>query len=59
MCVKLPYILCDECKRKIYKETERYEQDECYEIDGYRMCADCVMPYLRKHHRVKLEDMRC
>ena len=54
-----PHIHCDVCVQKICVETERYEQDECYEIDGYRMCADCIMPYLRKHHRVKLEDTRC
>lgn len=55
MCVnELPYILCDECGGRIYKETERYEQDECYEIDGYRLCEHCVMPYLRKEHRVRL-----
>ena len=55
MCVnELPYILCDECGGKIYKETDKYEQDDCYEIDGYRLCADCVMLYLRREHKVKL-----
>lgn len=55
MCVnELPYILCDECGGKIYKETDKYEQDDCYEIDGYRLCADCVMRYLRREHKVRL-----
>lgn len=54
MCVEEPYILCDECGGKIYKETDKYEQDDCYEIDGYRLCADCVMRYLRREHKVKL-----
>ena len=54
MCVEEPYILCDECGGKIYKETDKYEQDDCYEIDGYRLCADCVMRYLRREHRVRL-----
>lgn len=55
MCVKEdPYILCDECGGKIHKETEEYEQDDCYEIDGYRLCGNCVMPYLRREHKVKL-----
>ena len=39
---------------EIYKETDKYEQDDCYEIDGYRLCADCVMRYLRREHKVKL-----
>lgn len=54
MCLEEPYILCDECGGKIYKETDKYEQDDCYEIDGYRLCADCVMRYLRREHRVRL-----
>mgnify|MGYP004700622943 FL=1 len=55
MCIKEdPYIICDECGGKIHKETEEYEQDDCYEIDGYRLCADCVMRYLRREHRVRL-----
>ena len=55
MCVnELPYILCDECGGKIYKETDKYEQDDCYEIDGYRLCADWVMRYLRREHKVRL-----
>ena len=54
MCIKEdPYILCDECGGKIYKETDKYEQDDCYEIDGYRLCSDCVIRYLREH-RVRL-----
>ena len=54
MCVEEPYILCDECGGRIHKETEEYEQDDCYEIDGYRLCGNCVMPYLRREHKVKL-----
>ena len=55
MCVnELPYILCDECGGKIHKETEEYEQDDCYEIDGYRFCEKCVMKYIRKNHYVSL-----
>ena len=56
MCVKEPYILCDECGGRIHKETEEYEQDDSYEIDGYRLCRNCVMPYLRKEHKVRLHD---
>ena len=56
MCVAEPYILCDECGGKIYKETDKYEQDDCYEIDGYRLCGNCVMPYLRREHKVRLHD---
>lgn len=61
MCVnELPYILCDECGGKIYKETDKYEQDDCYEIDGYRICGACVMKHIRKNHYVKLkEDAKC
>jgi hypothetical protein len=55
MCIKEdPYIICDGCGGKIHKETDEYEQDDCYEIDGYRLCADCVMRYLRREHRVRL-----
>ena len=54
MCLEEPYILCDECGGKIPKETEEYEHDDCYEIDGYRLCADCGMRYLRREHRVRL-----
>ena len=36
MCIKEdPYIICDGCGGKIHKETDEYEQDDCYEIDGY------------------------
>ena len=57
MCIKEdPYIICDECGGKIHKETEEYEQDDCYEIDGYRLCGNCVMPYLRREHKVRLHD---
>lgn len=54
MSMNEPHINCEVCGKEIYKETDRYEQDECYEIDGYRMCVDCVMPYLRKFHKVRL-----
>lgn len=54
MSVNEPHISCEVCGKEIYKETDLYEQDECYELDGYRMCAECVMPYLKKHHAVKL-----
>lgn len=58
--MKQPYIRCDECRGRIYKETEQYEQDDCYEIDGYRLCGNCVMKYIRKNHYVKLkEDAKC
>ena len=61
MCVKEePYILCDECGGRIHKETEEYEQDDCCEIDGFRICGACVMRSLRRNHYVRLkEDARC
>ena len=56
MCLEEPYIICDECGGRIHKETEEYEQDDCYEIDGYRLCGNCVMKYIRKNHYVKLKE---
>lgn len=57
MCIKEdPYIICDECGGKIHKETDEYEQDDCYEIDGQRLCGNCVMKYIRKNHYVKLKE---
>lgn len=49
-----PHIHCDICKRRIHMETERYEQDECYEIDGYSICEYCIIDYLRKNYRKEL-----
>lgn len=58
--MKQSYIRCEECGGRIHKETAEYEQDDCYEIDGYKLCEKCVMKYIRKNHYVKLKDgVRC
>ena len=46
---------CDFCGKELYPETERYEQDECFEFDGYIFCENCIMPYMRKNYRKELK----
>ena len=51
-------IECDICGRELYPETEQYEQDECYEVDGYLICERCIMPYMRQKYRKELKTWR-
>lgn len=45
---------CDICGRELQAETDRYEQDECYEVDGYIICDRCLVPYMRRNYRKEL-----
>ena len=55
--MKQRYELCSECGRKIYYETDEYEQDDCYEIEKSEyICEDCISNYVKKHYYVKLKE---
>ena len=45
---------CDRCGRELQAETDRYEQDECFKVDGYILCEKCLVPYMREHYREEL-----
>lgn len=45
---------CDICGRELQAETDLYEQDECYEVDGYIICDRCLLPYMKKYYRKEL-----
>lgn len=47
---------CDICGRELQAETDQYEQDECYEVDGYIICDRCLVPYMRRNYRKELKE---
>jgi hypothetical protein len=51
-----PHIKCDICGKKIYKETVTSEQDDCYEVDGYSICGDCLPKYMKKNYWKELKE---
>lgn len=55
--MKQRYELCSECGRKIYYETDEYEQDDCYEIEKNEyICEDCIIDYVKGKYFKKLEE---
>ena len=55
--MKQRYELCSECGKKIYYETDEYEQDACYEIeDREYICDDCIIDYVKVKYFKKLEE---
>lgn len=55
--MKQRYELCSECGKKIYYETDEYEQDACYEIeDREYICDDCIIDYVKGKYFKKLEE---
>lgn len=45
------YFLCDECHGEIFKENEYYDGDEYYELDGKRICGECIDRYIKDCRR--------
>lgn len=45
------YILCDECGYEIYLEDDRYYGDTYYEIDGYDICDECILQFIKKYKK--------
>ena len=50
-----PYIKCDICGDEIYIENDSYEQDDAYEIDGYTICGDCILDYIKNNYYKRLK----
>ncbi len=42
------YVTCDKCGEHIHFETPGYYQDECYEVDGYNYCEDCIADVVKE-----------
>lgn len=39
---------CPVCHKLVRGESEDYEKDDAYEIDGWVLHADCVLKFLEK-----------
>lgn len=48
---------CDRCGQEIQCETEEYEADACYDIDGKIICEDCILEYAAEMFAVKVIAM--
>ena len=49
-----PSVKCDICGSEIHMENDLYEQEDAYEIDGYTICEDCIMDYVKSNHYKRL-----
>lgn len=49
-----PCVKCDICGDEIHVENNLYEQDDAYEIDGYTICEDCIIDYMKNNHYKRL-----
>ena len=43
---------CDECGCDIHGENALYEADEYYEINGDKVCEDCLQSFMDRWYRV-------